>query len=91
MSSLPSRLFRVALPILVLASAVEAQPLAKSAIQVDPGPSKPTGQTFGYRLTYNCSAPPPASSPAATPDESDATVTGVKPDRLPFARITSSV
>ena len=56
MSSLPSRLFRVALPILVLASAVEAQPLAKSAIQVDPGPSKPTGQTFGYRLTYNCSS-----------------------------------
>jgi uncharacterized repeat protein (TIGR01451 family) len=33
-----------------------AQPLLKSAIQVDPGNTKPTGQTFGYRLTYNCSS-----------------------------------
>ncbi|HKI05605.1 MAG TPA: GEVED domain-containing protein, partial [Thermoanaerobaculia bacterium] len=33
-----------------------AQPLAKSAIQVDPGNTKLTGQTFGYRLTYNCSS-----------------------------------
>ncbi|HEX5720334.1 MAG TPA: IPTL-CTERM sorting domain-containing protein [Thermoanaerobaculia bacterium] len=33
-----------------------AQPLAKSAIQVDPGNTKQTGQTFAYRLTYNCSS-----------------------------------
>src|ERR1044071_6887030 len=33
-----------------------AQPLVKSAVQVDPGNTKPTGQTFGYRLTYNCSS-----------------------------------
>src|ERR1043165_223091 len=33
-----------------------AQPLVKSAIQVDPGNTKQTGQTFGYRLTYNCSS-----------------------------------
>jgi len=56
MTSLSSRLLRVALPILALATPVASQPLAKSAIQVDPGPSKPTGQTFGYRLTYNCSS-----------------------------------
>ncbi|MBP9825482.1 MAG: hypothetical protein KBF21_14750, partial [Thermoanaerobaculia bacterium] len=51
-----SSLLRVALSILALAAAANAQPLAKSAIQVDPGPSKPAGQTFGYRLTYNCSS-----------------------------------
>jgi large repetitive protein len=33
-----------------------AQPLVKSAIQVDPGNTKQTGQDFGYRLTYNCSS-----------------------------------
>ncbi len=33
-----------------------AQPLLKSAIQVDPGNTKQVGQTFGYRLTYNCSS-----------------------------------
>jgi uncharacterized repeat protein (TIGR01451 family) len=33
-----------------------AQPLIKSAVQVDPGNTKQTGQTFGYRLTYNCSS-----------------------------------
>lgn len=33
-----------------------AQPLLKSAIQVDPGNTKPVGATFGYRLTYNCSS-----------------------------------
>ena len=33
-----------------------AQPLTKSAIQVDPGNTKQTGATFGYRLTYNCSS-----------------------------------
>ncbi|HEV7785786.1 MAG TPA: hypothetical protein VGQ28_10655, partial [Thermoanaerobaculia bacterium] len=27
----------------------------KSAVQVDAGNTKQTGQTFGYRLTYNCS------------------------------------
>jgi uncharacterized repeat protein (TIGR01451 family) len=34
----------------------DAQPLTKSAVQVDPGNTKPVGQTFGYRLTYNCSS-----------------------------------
>ena len=33
-----------------------AQPLVKSAVQVDPGNTKQAGQTFGYRLTYNCSS-----------------------------------
>jgi uncharacterized repeat protein (TIGR01451 family) len=33
-----------------------AQPLIKSAVQVDAGNTKQTGQTFGYRLTYNCSS-----------------------------------
>ena len=28
----------------------------KSAVQVDAGNTKQTGQTFGYRLTYNCSS-----------------------------------
>jgi hypothetical protein len=37
------------------ASAAYAQPLVKSAVQVDAGSTKPTGATFGYRLTYNCS------------------------------------
>ncbi len=41
---------------LFLTVAASAQPLAKSAIQVDPGNTKLTGQTFGYRLTYNCSS-----------------------------------
>ncbi len=36
--------------------AANAQPLVKSAIQVDPGNTKQTGQSFGYRLTYNCSS-----------------------------------
>jgi uncharacterized repeat protein (TIGR01451 family) len=36
--------------------AANAQPLVKSAIQVDPGNKKQTGQSFGYRLTYNCSS-----------------------------------
>ncbi len=35
---------------------LSAQPLQKSAIQVDPGNTKLTGQTFGYRLTYRCNA-----------------------------------
>ena len=38
------------------ALSASAQPLIKSAIQVDPGNTKQTGQTFGYRLTYNCSS-----------------------------------
>jgi large repetitive protein len=38
------------------AAPAAAQPLLKSAIQVDPGNTKPVGQTFGYRLTYNCSS-----------------------------------
>ncbi|MDX1998742.1 MAG: IPTL-CTERM sorting domain-containing protein [Thermoanaerobaculia bacterium] len=33
-----------------------AQPLQKSAIQVDPGNTKLTGATFGYRLSYRCNA-----------------------------------
>ena len=32
-----------------------ATSLVKSAVQVDAGSTKQTGQTFGYRLTYNCS------------------------------------
>jgi uncharacterized repeat protein (TIGR01451 family) len=39
-----------------LAVPASSQPLVKSAIQVDPGNTKQTGQTFGYRLTYNCSS-----------------------------------
>ena len=35
---------------------LQAQPLAKSAIQVDAGNTKQTGQAFAYRLTYNCSS-----------------------------------
>ncbi|HET9208973.1 MAG TPA: SdrD B-like domain-containing protein, partial [Thermoanaerobaculia bacterium] len=33
-----------------------AQPLTKSAINVDTGNMKQTGQQFGYRLSYNCSS-----------------------------------
>ncbi|MEM8964586.1 MAG: hypothetical protein AAGD38_24075, partial [Acidobacteriota bacterium] len=33
----------------------QAQPLLKSAVNVDAGNTKDVGQTFGYRLTYNCS------------------------------------
>ncbi|MBK8285410.1 MAG: hypothetical protein IPK97_11340 [Ahniella sp.] len=33
----------------------QAQVLTKSAISVDPGNTKITGATFGYRLSYNCS------------------------------------
>jgi uncharacterized repeat protein (TIGR01451 family) len=36
--------------------AAGAQPLTKSAINVDPGNTKQTGQQFGYRLSYNCSS-----------------------------------
>jgi uncharacterized repeat protein (TIGR01451 family) len=53
------RLFRGLIAALVLvcaASSASAQPLLKSAIQVDPGNTKPVGDTFGYRLTYNCSS-----------------------------------
>lgn len=39
----------------LFSSLAQAQPVAKSAIQVDPGNTKQTGQTFAYRLTYNCS------------------------------------
>ncbi len=38
------------------AAPVFAQALLKSAINVDPGNTKQTGATFGYRLTYNCSS-----------------------------------
>ena len=40
---------------LVFAHSAAAQPLLKSAVQVDAGNTKQTGQAFGYRLTYNCS------------------------------------
>ncbi len=47
----------VALPLALLgATPVTAQPLLKSAVQVDAGNTKQAGQTFGYRLTYNCSS-----------------------------------
>jgi len=36
--------------------AAAGQPLLKSAVQVDPGNTKLTGQVFAYRLTYNCSS-----------------------------------
>jgi uncharacterized repeat protein (TIGR01451 family) len=39
-----------------IAGTADAQPLLKSAINVEPGNTKPTGATFGYRLTYNCSS-----------------------------------
>lgn len=53
------RAFRASLASLLFlcaAVAAGAQPLVKSAVQVDPGNTKQTGQTFGYRLTYNCSS-----------------------------------
>jgi hypothetical protein len=40
----------------LLAANVFAQPLAKSAIGLDPGNTKQTGASFTYRLTYNCSS-----------------------------------
>ncbi|HEY9421659.1 MAG TPA: SdrD B-like domain-containing protein, partial [Thermoanaerobaculia bacterium] len=47
----------LAASLLILAAApAAAQPLLKSAIQVDPGNTKQAGATFGYRLTYNCSS-----------------------------------
>jgi large repetitive protein len=41
---------------LFFAGVAQAQPLLKSLVQVDPGNTKATGATFGYRLTYNCSS-----------------------------------
>lgn len=49
------RAFAASLMILAAGPAF-TQPLQKSAIQVDPGNTKPVGATFGYRLTYNCSS-----------------------------------
>ena len=46
----------MAMWMLLLGAAAIAQPLSKSAIQVDPGNTKLIGATFGYRLTYNCSS-----------------------------------
>lgn len=48
--------FRLALALLAVAAPGAAQPLLKTAIQVDPGNTKQIGATFGYRLTYNCSS-----------------------------------
>ena len=49
---------RVLLGLVFLCSAfstgLEAQPLQKSAVNVDAGNTKQTGETFGYRLTYSC-------------------------------------
>jgi uncharacterized repeat protein (TIGR01451 family) len=51
------RVLRTILGLCVLfGGALAAQPLVKSAIQVDPGNTKQTGATFSYRLTYNCSS-----------------------------------
>ncbi len=41
---------------LILTGSAFAQPLLKSAIQLDPGNTKATGAQFAYRLTYNCSS-----------------------------------
>jgi hypothetical protein len=53
---------RISRILVVLAAAVTlslplhaATSLTKSLLQVDPGNTKQTGQTFRYRLTYNCS------------------------------------
>ncbi|MES1242478.1 MAG: SdrD B-like domain-containing protein, partial [Acidobacteriota bacterium] len=54
--ALTARALAVYLLLALVAAFAGAQPLAKSAIQVDPGNTKQTGQTFGYRLTYNCSS-----------------------------------
>jgi large repetitive protein len=40
----------------IVAAQASAQPLLKSAVQVNAGNTIPAGQTFGYRLTYNCSS-----------------------------------
>lgn len=40
--------------LIFLPAFVSAQPLQKSAINVDAGDTKLTGATFGYRLTYSC-------------------------------------
>jgi large repetitive protein len=59
MSAPTLRRIRAALSILAFAASATvagAQPLLKSPVQVDAGSTKPTGQTFGYRLTYNCSS-----------------------------------
>ena len=39
-----------------IASIAQGQALTKSAINVDAGNTKTVGQTFTYRLTYNCSS-----------------------------------
>ena len=41
---------------LSFAAPASSQPLIKSAVSVDAGNTKQAGQTFGYRLTYNCSS-----------------------------------
>lgn len=51
-----SRLYLVLVALALFALPAAAQPLVKSAIQVDAGNTKQVGQTFGYRLTYNCSS-----------------------------------
>jgi hypothetical protein len=57
MSNFFFRVVRCALPALLLfCGGVHAQSLLKAAVLVDPGNTKQTGQTFGYRLTYNCSS-----------------------------------
>ena len=70
-----------------------SQPLVKSAVQVDAGNTKQTGQNFGYSLSYNCSntSGPCLSSevddllPAQVQFVSTATTTDVGADRWQFA------
>ncbi|NJL27131.1 MAG: hypothetical protein HC897_04210 [Thermoanaerobaculia bacterium] len=50
------RVFLLGLLTALAPATLVAQPLLKSAVSVDPGNTKLTGQTFGYRLTYNCSS-----------------------------------
>ncbi|HEX2165558.1 MAG TPA: SdrD B-like domain-containing protein, partial [Thermoanaerobaculia bacterium] len=51
-----SRAALAVLSFVTFALPAAGQPLLKSAVQVDPGNTKPAGRTFGYRLTYNCSS-----------------------------------
>jgi uncharacterized repeat protein (TIGR01451 family) len=50
------RTFASLLCCVFLGGSALAQPLLKSAIQLDAGSSKTTGTPFAYRLTYNCSS-----------------------------------
>ncbi|HEV7503715.1 MAG TPA: IPTL-CTERM sorting domain-containing protein [Thermoanaerobaculia bacterium] len=45
----------IVLTLLLAATPASSQSLVKSAVQVDAGNTKQTGQDFGYSLSYNCS------------------------------------